>query len=83
MALVRNNRIIAESRLIVLMFYIAYPRPAQHLFNLLVVWLHQHCKLQVLDGVFMSTKHLLHMNKATFPSVRVLCGFYVCVSYRS
>lgn len=43
---------------------IAHPGPAQHLFNLFVVWLHQHGKLQVLNGVLMSTEHLLQMNRA-------------------
>lgn len=49
--------------------FIAHPGPAQHFFNLLVLWLHQHSKLQVLNGVLMSTEHLLHMNKAEFTTV--------------
>lgn len=37
----------------------AHPGPAQHLFNLFILWLHQHGELQVLDGVLVSAEHLL------------------------
>lgn len=43
---------------------IAHPGPAKHLFNLFILWLHQHGKLQILNGVLMSTEHLLQRNKA-------------------
>lgn len=37
----------------------AHPGPAQHLFNLFILRLHQHGELQVLDGVLVSAEHLL------------------------
>lgn len=45
---------------------VAHPGPAQHLLNLFILGLHQHGKLQVLNGVLVSTEHLLRTNRAWF-----------------
>ena len=47
----------------------AHPGPAQHLLNLFILRLHQHGELQVLNGVLVSTEHLLRMNRAQFNPV--------------
>lgn len=54
-----GQRIMAALFLVSIFHSFAHPGPAQHLFNLFILWLHQHGELQVLDGVLMSAEHLL------------------------